>query len=88
MVARSDGGPARPSAVTVGAESVAGQASAFARLAQTTRSVLVNGAPGLIAYAGGSPLAVMSFVTAGDHITQIDILTDPARLAGLSAASD
>ena len=84
-VACSDGGTARPRAVTTGTKSVAGQASAFARPTRFTRSVLVNGAPGLITHAGGRPPAVMPFVTAGDRMARIDILTDPDRLARLSA---
>ncbi len=52
-------------------------------MTEITRPVLVNGAPGLIAYARGSPVVVMSLVTTGDQITQISILTDPTRLATL-----
>jgi RNA polymerase sigma factor (sigma-70 family) len=83
VVARSDSGRGRPATVTTGAEAVADQASTFARLAASTRSVLVNGVPGLLAFSAEGPFAVMSFVTAGDRITRIDILTDRTGLASL-----
>jgi hypothetical protein len=62
--------------VTTGAESVAAQASAFARLGRSTRSVLVNGVPDLITHVGGCPPTVTSLVTAGDHIARLSAARD------------
>jgi hypothetical protein len=77
VVARSDAGPARPPTVTTGTESVAAQAAFLDGLADDTRSVLVNGAPGILAHTADGPFAVMSFVTAGDRITHIDGARQP-----------
>ncbi|MFD3806151.1 sigma-70 family RNA polymerase sigma factor [Streptomyces sp. NPDC058611] len=81
VTARSDGGVLRPSLLRRGASDVASQAIAFARFAEAARPVLVNGAPGLVAVAGGRPLSVMAFTIRGGRITALDILTDPERLA-------
>ena len=55
----------------------------FAGVADVVHPVLVNGAPGILAEAGGEPLSVMAFTVAGDRIVQIDILVDPVRLRAL-----
>ncbi|MFJ6621124.1 sigma-70 family RNA polymerase sigma factor [Kitasatospora sp. NPDC091335] len=83
VVARSDGGALVPGVLRRGAADVASQAIAFARFAAGGRLVLVNGSPGVVSFAGGRPLSVMSFTIHGGRITAMDILTDPVRLAAL-----
>ncbi len=86
VVVRSDGGVARPSLVSVvrGAQAVAEQAMTFRRFAETATRVLVNGAPGAIAWTpDGSPFAVLALTVRGGRILAIDILADPDRLARL-----
>ncbi|MEU3559505.1 sigma-70 family RNA polymerase sigma factor [Kitasatospora sp. NPDC006786] len=83
VVARSDGGTLVPSALRRGAADVASRAITFARFAAEGRIVLVNGSPGVVSFAEGRPLSVMSFTVRGGRITALDILTDPVRLAAL-----
>ncbi|MFI2608170.1 sigma-70 family RNA polymerase sigma factor [Kitasatospora sp. NPDC018619] len=83
VVARSDGGTLVPGVLRRGAADVAAQAVAFARFAADGRVVLVNGSPGVVSFAGGRPLSVMSFTVHRGRITALDVLTDPARLAAL-----
>jgi RNA polymerase sigma-70 factor (ECF subfamily) len=66
-----------------GADTVAGQALSFSGRAGSARPALVNGAAGLVAGVPGRPLAVMAFTVVGDRIVELDILTDPVRLAAL-----
>ncbi|MER7845427.1 RNA polymerase sigma factor SigJ [Kitasatospora sp. NPDC096077] len=83
VLARSDGGTLVPSVLRLGAADVAAQAVAFARFAAEARLVLVNGSPGVVSFADGRPLSVMSFTIHDGRITGLDILTDPTRLATL-----
>ncbi|MFD4659992.1 sigma-70 family RNA polymerase sigma factor [Kitasatospora sp. NPDC058444] len=83
VVARSDGGTLVPSVLRRGAPDVASQAIAFARFAAGGRMVLVNGSPGVVSFADGRPLSVMSFTIHEGRVTAMDILTDPTRLAAL-----
>ncbi|MFC4470893.1 sigma-70 family RNA polymerase sigma factor [Streptomyces xiangluensis] len=83
VVARSDGGTLVPSVLRRGAADVASQAITFARFAADVRLVLVNGTPGVVSFAEGRPLSVMSFTIRDGRITALDILTDPSRLATL-----
>ncbi|WP_330239270.1 sigma-70 family RNA polymerase sigma factor [Streptomyces sp. NBC_00525] len=87
VVARSDGGALLPSLLRRGAADVASQAITFARFAAESRIVLVNGTPGVVAYADGRPLSVMSFTVRDGRVAGLDILTDPDRLAGLGLAA-
>ncbi len=64
-----------------GAETVAAQALLFRRFAPGARQAMVNGAPGLVVFAGDRPYAVLGFSLRDDRIVEIDILADPARLA-------
>ncbi|MER6781317.1 MULTISPECIES: sigma-70 family RNA polymerase sigma factor [unclassified Streptomyces] len=84
VVARSDGGTLRPSAVRRGATDVASNAITFARFAAAAVPVLVNGIPGALAMAEGKPLSLMAFTVRNGKIVALDILTDPHRLAGIS----
>ncbi|WP_030244282.1 sigma-70 family RNA polymerase sigma factor [Streptomyces sp. NRRL S-350] len=83
VVARSDGGTLVPSVLRRGAADVAAQAITFARFAADGRPVLVNGSPGVVSFAEGRTLSVMSFTIHDGRITAMDILTDPTRLAAL-----
>ena len=82
VILRSDGGTARPRLTFViqGAQDVAGQALASARLSPFVRPALVNGAAGVVVAAHGRPLFVMAFTVAGGKIVAIDVLADPDRL--------
>jgi RNA polymerase sigma-70 factor (ECF subfamily) len=45
--------------------------------------VLVNGVAGLLAMRDGQPASLAAFTVRGGRIVEINILADPARLAGL-----
>ncbi|MER7751404.1 sigma-70 family RNA polymerase sigma factor [Kitasatospora sp. NPDC097643] len=83
VLVRSDGGALLPSSMRRGATGVAGTAITFARFAAEVRPVLVNGSPGVVSFADGKALSVMSFTILDGRITGLDILTDPVRLAAL-----
>jgi RNA polymerase sigma-70 factor (ECF subfamily) len=72
-----------PSRIIRGAEAVARQALAFRQLAPGARAAIVNGAAGVVAFAGDRAFAVVGFTFANDRIIELDILADPARLARL-----
>ncbi|MGI5278852.1 sigma-70 family RNA polymerase sigma factor [Streptomyces rochei] len=87
---RADGGALTGGLRTIrGAAAVAGQLDTFRRMATTaaTHPALVNGAAGLVNTMDGRPFSVMGFTVSGGRIAAIDILSDPARLAGLDLAS-
>ncbi|MFE0020654.1 RNA polymerase sigma factor SigJ [Amycolatopsis sp. NPDC059021] len=71
------------SAVVRGAENVAKRALMFSRLSRSARPALVNGAVGLVTIHEGAPAGVMGVTVRNGRIVAIDILADPARLAGL-----
>ncbi|MEU8546612.1 sigma-70 family RNA polymerase sigma factor [Streptomyces roseoverticillatus] len=87
VVARSDGGALRPSALRRGAAEVASQAIMFARFAEAALPALVNGTPGVVAVADGRAMSVMAFTIHGGRVTALDILTDPERLANLDLSA-
>jgi RNA polymerase sigma-70 factor, ECF subfamily len=75
---RADPGVLR---VVRGARAVTEGALTFARLAESARPAIVNGAPGIVSWLpGGRPLAVMGFTVTRGKIVEIDILADPVRL--------
>jgi RNA polymerase sigma-70 factor (ECF subfamily) len=82
VVLRSDGGTARPEATALvrGAAAVGSRALMFSRLAPSARPALVNGAAGIVATPGGTPVSVMAFTIVGGLIVEINVLTDPDRL--------
>jgi RNA polymerase sigma factor (sigma-70 family) len=82
---RADGGATGLSGVVRGAVDVATQASAFRRSGHepTQVMVLVNGAIGLLGLRGSRPVSVFSPVIRDGRIVEINILTDPERLAAL-----
>ena len=89
VVSTSDGGIRRPGfrRVVHGAEAVAAGAMGFRRFDETSRRVLVNGTPGIVAWApNGELLAVASFIVRGGKIVSIDALADPDRLRELDLA--
>jgi RNA polymerase sigma-70 factor (ECF subfamily) len=92
VVLRADAGAGGRGAVTRairGAENVARGSiiySKSARVDRVERHALVNGGPGLVAYADGRPFSVLGFTIVGDKIVEIDILADPARLGRLDLA--
>lgn len=71
------------SSLVRGAAAVAKRALMFARFAATSELALVNGAVGVVSSRDGRTTAVLGFTIIGDKIVEIDILADPARLAGL-----
>ncbi|MDA0567337.1 RNA polymerase sigma factor SigJ [Streptomonospora sp. S1-112] len=87
---RADTGKALPGGMRVlrGAQAVAGQLATFQRMAtvSTTRPALVNGAAGLVNTIDGTLISVMGFTVADGRILEIDILSDPDRLARLDLA--
>jgi RNA polymerase sigma factor (sigma-70 family) len=82
---RADGGATGVSAVVRGAADVASQATAFRRSGHepTQIMVLVNGAIGLLGMREGRPVSVFSPLVRNGRIVEINILTDPERLAAL-----
>jgi RNA polymerase sigma-70 factor (ECF subfamily) len=80
VVIRADFG--RPEGTTElrGARAVAEQAGVYRRLAAGARRATVNGAAGVVVFAGDRPFAVLAFTVGGGRILEIDILADPARL--------
>jgi RNA polymerase sigma factor (sigma-70 family) len=86
VVVRADGGTLRPSTVLHGPEAVAKGAMAFRGTAELTRLALVNGAVGAVALTGGRIVSVAAFTVSEGRITELDILTDPERLARLDPA--
>ncbi|MEU7556819.1 sigma-70 family RNA polymerase sigma factor [Streptomyces eurythermus] len=78
VVARSESG------VNSGAARVAAGAASFAHLARLARPALIDGATGLALFADGRVTQVLTFTFVADRITEIDIITDPSRLAELT----
>jgi RNA polymerase sigma factor (sigma-70 family) len=86
VVSTADGGVRRPGfrRIVRGAEAVAAGARGFQRFAEGSRRVLVNGTPGVVAWApNGELLAVASFIVRGGRIVSLDALADPDRLREL-----
>ncbi|MER6564993.1 sigma-70 family RNA polymerase sigma factor [Streptomyces sp. NPDC001093] len=78
VVARGESG------VTAGAVRVASGAKSFAHLARVARPALVDGATGLVVYAGDRLERVLAFTFVADRITAIDVVTNPEDLAELT----
>jgi RNA polymerase sigma-70 factor, ECF subfamily len=83
VVARSDGGTARPDATAVvrGAENVARRAMTFAQLAPYVRHALVNGVAGVVVAPPRGVFSVMGFTIADGRIIEMNALVDPDRLS-------
>jgi RNA polymerase sigma-70 factor (ECF subfamily) len=82
VVVRADG-----AAVTMGAQAEVRGAGAvaetFAGRARAARPVLVDGSPGLMWSVGGTAKVVFDFTVVGERVVSIEMLADPAILAGL-----
>jgi RNA polymerase sigma-70 factor (ECF subfamily) len=85
VVLRADAGATGPggSRIQRGARAVASGAITFSRLGYVTRRALVNGAPGVVTFAGEQPFAVLGFTVARGRIVEMNILSDPVRLRQL-----
>jgi DNA-directed RNA polymerase specialized sigma24 family protein/ketosteroid isomerase-like protein len=85
VVVRSDLGTT--SGVIRGAESAAKAALIGARLTAAAQLVIVNGAPGVIAFnEKGEPRSVVAFTVRRRRITEITVFADPNRLHRLDLA--
>jgi RNA polymerase sigma-70 factor (ECF subfamily) len=71
------------SRVVRGARAVAGQALSFAGRARFASPALVDGAPGLVVAPQGRPRIVLAFTIGGGSILELEVISDPGRLAGL-----
>jgi RNA polymerase sigma-70 factor, ECF subfamily len=82
---RADGGRTGPSGFVRGAAEVASQASAFRRSGHepTQVMVLVNGSVGMLGLREGRPVSVFSPLIRHGRIVEINIISDPERLARL-----
>jgi hypothetical protein len=69
-----------------GAAAVARGARVASARAEYGRVALVNGAPGLVMAPRGRLVVALAFTYFGDKISRIDVIADPARLAGLDLA--
>jgi RNA polymerase sigma factor (sigma-70 family) len=89
VVLRADAGATGlgGSRIEHGARAVASGAITFRRLGYASRRALVNGAPGVVTFAGEAPFAVLGFTVAGGKIVEMNILTDPDRLSRLDLAA-
>jgi RNA polymerase sigma-70 factor, ECF subfamily len=85
VVLRADAGVTVPggSRIERGARAVASGAVAFRTLGYVSRLALVNGAPGVVTFAGEQAFSVVGFTVAGGKIVEMNILVDPARLERL-----
>ena len=85
VVLRADAGATGPggSRIERGARAVASGAVTFNTLGYVSRRALVNGAPGVVTFAGEQPFAVLGFTVAGGKIVEMNILADPARIRRL-----
>jgi RNA polymerase sigma-70 factor (ECF subfamily) len=79
----------RPAATAVvhGAAAVATRAMTFARPDAEVVPALVNGGAGVVVFAGGKCISVMSFTVTGGLIVEVASLADPGRLAHLDLSS-
>ena len=85
VVLRADAGATGlgGSRIERGARAVASGAIRFRQLGYVSRRALVNGAPGVVTFAGDEPFSVLGFTVARGKIVEMNILTDPARLQRL-----
>ena len=84
VVLRADAGPGSPlSVVRRGAETVGTGAMRFADPARVDHPARVNGTAGAVVTVDGRLVSVMAFHIVDGKIAEIDVLTDPERLARL-----
>jgi len=82
-VLHGDGGELRPSGIRRGAREIATNAMTFAHMAPYVRPALINGAAGVVVTPEGRPFSLMGFTVVDGQIVEIDVITDPVRLAKL-----
>lgn len=88
VVLRTDRGASSASKVLRGAREVAGGAMLFARLADHSQRVLINGSIGYVGRnPNGRPFSIMSFTIVGGRVVEMHALTDPERLARLELSA-
>jgi RNA polymerase sigma factor (sigma-70 family) len=89
VVARSEGGSARPALTGAvrGAATFARGAIGFARRDTVLRPVLVNGAAGVVVMLKDRPFSVMAFTVADGTIKAVDVLADPERIESLDLSA-
>ncbi|HLU58330.1 MAG TPA: sigma-70 family RNA polymerase sigma factor [Pseudonocardia sp.] len=90
VVRRADPAALPPGAPTVlrGARAVADQARSLSpQRARHAEPALVNGSVGAVVAPGGRLVAALLFTFAGDRISYYEVVTDPARLAGLEISA-
>jgi hypothetical protein len=81
VVLRDDSSGLPGGAATMrGARAVGGYALRFSRGARFVRPALVHGAPGLAIRLPGRVIGALGFTFEGDTITEIDMISDRARL--------
>jgi RNA polymerase sigma factor (sigma-70 family) len=82
VVLRADGAAVQMGAQAEvrGADAVAGT---FAGRARAAQAAMVDGMPGAVWLAGGSPRVVFHFAIDRDRITTIELVADPERIVGL-----
>jgi RNA polymerase sigma-70 factor, ECF subfamily len=78
VVVRADAGR-----VVRGARAAAGQALSFPARARSAAPALVDGVPGLAVVANGRTRGVLAFTFGGGRILELEVITEPGRLAGL-----
>lgn len=66
-----------------GAAAIAGQATRYRAPGLQAQYAIVNGGPGIVSAIDGRVTTVLAFTIADGLIVEIDILTDPQRLAAL-----
>jgi RNA polymerase sigma-70 factor (ECF subfamily) len=79
---RVDAGGAE-SALVRGAAAIAGQATRHRAPAIQARFATVNGGPGIVGTVDGRVTSILAFTIADGLITEVNIMTDPRRLAAL-----
>ncbi len=82
-VLRVDTGGA-DSTLVRGAAAIAGQATRYRAPGLQAQYAIVNGGPGIVSAIDGRVTAVLAFTIADGLIVEVDILTDPQRLAALN----
>ncbi|BFV59773.1 RNA polymerase sigma factor SigJ [Kitasatospora sp. CMC57] len=89
VLLRADTGPgglAGASRLIRGAHAVASQALMFSAMAPYSRPALVNGGVGLVGVPDGRAHSVMGMTIRDGRITEINLLADPDRLAGIDVS--
>jgi len=82
-VLRVDSGGA-DSTLVRGAAAIAGQATRHRAPGLQARHARVNGGPGIVGIMDGRVISILAFTIADGLIVEVDILTDPHRLAALN----